>query len=171
MSMIAAIIGRILLAALFILSGIQKVLAPEAAAQALEAANLSPTLALPTGLFEIIAGVLLAVGLMSRLVAIVLFGFVALTILFFHNQFTDPVQGALASKNVAIMGGLLMVFAYGQMRGSYDHLRMTRREHKAQIRAAHAEGVAEGAAHGGHTVVTDADGHPVAETRRKRRWF
>lgn len=151
MSMIAAIIGRILLAAMFILSGVQKLLAPAAAAQMLEAANLSPALARPTGIFELVAGLLLAVGLMTRLSAILLVAFVALTTLFFHNQFTDPVQGAFAIKNVAIMGGLLMVFAYGQMRGSYDHLRISRREHRAELRAAHAEGVAEGQAH--HTTI------------------
>lgn len=146
MAMIAAILGRILLAAMFILTGLQKVLAPAPAAQMLEAANLSSTLARPTGFFELIAGVLLAIGLMTRLVAILLFAFVALTTLLFHNQFTDPVQGAFALKNVAIMGGLLMVVAYGQMRGSYDHMRARGREHRAELRAAHAEGVAEGVA-------------------------
>ncbi len=144
MSLIAAILGRILLAALFILSGIQKVLAPAGAAAMLESANLSPTLAVPTGIFEIVAGVLLAVGLMTRLVSIILFAFVALTTVFFHNQLTDPMQGTMALKNLAIMGGLLMVFAYGQMRGSYDHLRLRRREYRAELRAAHAEGMAEG---------------------------
>ena len=35
--------------------------------------------------------------------------------------------------------------AYGQVRGSYDHLRAQRRAHKAELRAAHAEGRVEGA--------------------------
>ena len=168
MSWIAAVIGRLLLAVMFLASGLQKLLDPDPTAQMLTAANLPANFALPTGLFEAVAGVLLAVGLMTRLVSIVLAGFVALTIFFFHNQFADPLQGTLALKNLAIIGGLLMTFAYGQMRGSYDYLREKRRTHNAEVRAAHAEGRIEGAATP-HTV--DVDGNGVATVRAKRRWF
>ena len=145
MSMIASVIGRVFLAAMFIVSGLQKIADPGPTAQMLEATNLPANFALPTGVFEIVAGVLLAIGLMTRLTAIVLAGFVALTIFFFHNQFADPLQGTLALKNLAIIGGLLMVFAYGQVRGSYDHMRAQRKVHAAEVRAAHAEGKLEGA--------------------------
>ena len=145
MSMIAAIIGRLLLAVMFIISGVLKIADPAQTAQMLESTNLPASLAMPTGWFELIAGILLAIGFMTRLVAIVLAVFVGLTIFFFHNDFVDPIQGALALKNVAIIGGLLMVFAYGQMRGSYDHMRTRRKAHEAELRAAHAEGKVEGA--------------------------
>ena len=181
MSLIAAVVGRLLLAVMFIVSGLQKLADPGPTAQMLSATNLPATLALPTGLFEVIAGVLLAVGLMTRLVSIVLFVFVGLTIFFFHNQFADPLQGTLALKNLAIMGGLLMTFAYGQVRGTFDYMRERRRTYDAELRAARAEGRAEGAtavprtvvaettAPG--TVVTDVDRDGVAEVRPKRRWF
>jgi putative oxidoreductase len=168
MSWIAAVIGRLLLAVMFVVSGLQKLIDPGPTGQMLAGASLPPTLALPTGLFEAVAGVLLAVGLMTRLVSVVLAAFVALTIFFFHNRFADPLQGTLALKNVAIIGGLLMTFAYGQMRGSYDYLREKRRTHDAEVRAAHAEGRIEGAA-APHTVDVDGDG--VATVRTKRRWF
>jgi len=168
MSWIAAVLGRLLLAALFFASGLQKLIDPAPTAAALEAAHLPASLALPTGLFESVAGVLLAVGLMTRLVAVLLAGFTALTILFFHNQFADPVQGVQAVKNIAIIGGLLMVFAYGQMRGSYDYLREQRRTHRAEVRAARAEGRVEGA-NTAHTV--EVDGGGVATLKPKRRWF
>jgi putative oxidoreductase len=171
MSLIAAVIGRLLLAAMFIVSGMQKIADPGPTAQMLSATNLPASFALPTGLFEVIAGVLLAIGLMTRLVSLVLAGFVALTIFFFHNQFADPLQGTLALKNLAIIGGLLMTFAYGQMRGSYDYLREKRRTHNAEVRAARAEGRAEGAAEVPQTVVTDVDGTGTATVRAKRRWF
>ena len=145
MSTIAAVIGRLLLAAMFIVSGLQKLADPGPTAQMLSATNLPASLALPTGVFEVVAGLLLAIGLMTRLVAIVLFVFVGLTIFFFHNQFTDPLQGTLALKNLAIIGGLLSVFAYGQVRGSYDYMRAQRKAHNAEVRAAHAEGKLEGA--------------------------
>jgi putative oxidoreductase len=146
MSMIAAIIGRILLAIMFIVSGLQKVFDPSQTVQMLQATSLPVNLALPVGWFEVVAGILLGIGLMTRIVSIVLAVFVGLTIFFFHNEFTDPIQGALALKNLAIIGGLLMVFAYGQMRGSYDHMRAQRKLHQTELRAARAEGKVEGVA-------------------------
>lgn len=174
MSAIAASLGRLMLAALFILAGIPKIIDPSGTAQMLEAANLPASLAMPTGWFEVIAGLLLALGFMTRLVSILLAGFTLLTVLFFHNQFGDPLQAAMALKNVAIAGGLLVVFAYGHMRWSYDHMRASRRgekvaadatnrAHEAELRAARAEGHA--AALAGH----DAD--HVGGARPKRRWF
>ena len=171
MSLIAAIIGRVLLAAMFIVSGLQKIADPTPTAQMLSATNLPANLAMPTGVFEVVAGILLAIGLMTRLTAIVLAVFVALTIFFFHHDFTDPIQGILALKNVAIIGGLLMVFAYGQMRGSYDYMRERRRTYDAELRAARAEGKAEGAMTGPRAVVTDVDGDGVPDARPTRRWF
>jgi len=171
MSWIAALVGRVLLALLFIISGLQKVLDPGPTAAMLEATNLPASLALPTGLFELIVGLLLAIGAMTRLVAILLAAFVALTIFFFHNQFGDPLQATLALKNTAIVGGLLTMFAYGHMRGSYDYMRAQRRAHDAEVRAARAEGRVEAVTAAPHAVVTDVDGNAVATVRPKRRWF
>lgn len=179
MSIVAAVLGRVLIAVMFIVSGLQKIVDPGPAAQMLASANLPANLALPTGVLELAGGVMLAIGLMTRLTAIVLFAFVGLTIFFFHNQFADPLQGTLALKNLAIMGGLLMTFAYGQVRGTLDYMRERRRTHEAELRAARAEGVAEGAtaaprpvvADTPGTVVTDIDRDGVPEVRPKRRWF
>ncbi len=181
MSMIAAIIGRLLLAIMFIVSGLQKVVDPAQTVQMLQSTNLPGNLAVPTGWVEVVLGVLLGIGLMTRVVAIVLAAFVGLTIFFFHNEFSDPLQGTLALKNLAIMGGLLMVFAYGHMRGSYDYMRARRKTYDAELRAARAEGRAEGATTvprtvvtdtaAPRTVVTDVDRDGVPEVRPKRRWF
>ena len=172
MSAIIAFLGRLMLAALFIMSGLGKIVDPSQAATALQGANLPASLAMPTGVFEVVAGALLALGVMARLVSFVLAVFTLLTVFFFHNQFGDPMQAAQALKNVAIAGGLLVVFAYGQMRWSYDHMRATRRgevvaadatarAHEAELRAARAEGAAQAAG----VPLTDAD-RPA-----KRRWF
>lgn len=171
MSTIVAVIGRLLLAVMFIVSGLQKIADPGPTAEMLASTNLPASLALPTGVFEFVAGLLLAIGLMTRLVSIVLAAFVALTIFFFHNEFADPLQGTLALKNIAIIGGLLMTFAYGQVRGTFDHMRERRRTHDAELRAARAEGRAEGATMAPHAVATDVDGDGVAEARPRRRWF
>jgi len=178
MSAIAAFIGRLLLALLFVLAGIPKIIDPSGAAGMLTGVGLMPSLAMPTGVFEVVAGLLLALGFMTRLVSILLAGFTLLTVFFFHNDFGDPLQAQIALKNLAIAGGLLVVFAYGHMRWSYDHMRATRRGevavadattrlHEAELRAARAEGRAAAAP---GTVVTDVDGDGRPEVR-KRRWF
>jgi putative oxidoreductase len=179
MSLIAAVLGRLLIAVMFVVSGLQKIADPGPTAQMLAGTNLPASLALPTGVFELVAGILLAIGLMTRLVAIVLLVFVGLTIFFFHNEFADPLQGTLALKNLAIMGGLLMTFAYGQVRGTFDYMRERRRTYDAELRAARAEGRAEAATAAPHavvadtprTVVTDVDRDGVPEVRPRRRWF
>ena len=60
MSKIVATIGRILIAVIFIVSGIGKLTDPAGTAQMLASASLAPSLAIPVGLFELIAGIALA---------------------------------------------------------------------------------------------------------------
>ena len=175
MSTIAAVIGRLLLALIFVAAGLTKIVNLGATQTFIETESALPgMIALPVGIFELVAGLLLALGLMTRLVSILLFGFTLLTIFFFHNQFGDPAEMQIALKDLAIAGGLLLVFAYGQMRGSYDYIRAARkgevktqdadaRVHEAELRAARAEGRAaraEGRAEVAETVIDrDRDGH------------
>lgn len=179
MSTIAAVIGRILLSLIFVVSGISKLFDVAGTEAMLVGAGLSGGLAVAVGLFEIVAGLCLALGLMTRLVSLLLIGFTALTILFFHSRFTDPVQSTMALKNLAIMGGLFLVFAHSQIWYGWDAMRRKRRDeiaahdaevraHEAEVRAARAEGRAEVA--GETAIVTDPDGDGMPETG-KRRWI
>lgn len=146
MATLAAIIGRILIGALFILAGLNKVMDTGATAEYIEGMTSLPgALALPTGIFEIAAGLLLASGIGTRIAAAALIGFTALATILFHSQVTDPTQAQMALKNLAIMGGLLMVFAYGQVRGRIGTWRERDKRHDAELEAARAEGKAEGA--------------------------
>lgn len=166
MSTIAAVLGRFLVALLFVVSGAMKLLDPGPAAGMLSSVGLPTALTVPTGLFEVLLGVALAIGMMTRLAALLLAAFTALTIFFFHNQFNDPAQAPTILLHVALIGGLLGIFAHSQIWWSYDALRHQRREELAtrdtQLSAARAEGRADaiGAA-------------PVAEPVivAKRRWF
>ena len=155
MNMIAAAIGRILLSLIFIVSGASKLFDPAATETMIVSAGLPSGLAIPTGAFELIGGIAIALGFMTRLFSILLAGFCLVTALFFHREFTDPVQAAMALKNVAIAGGFLCLFAHSQMRWSYDSMRLTRKAeiaeregvtkaHEAELRAAAAEARAEG---------------------------
>lgn len=162
MAMIAAIIGRILIAVLFVFSGVGKIMDPAGTAQYMEAQSPFPgSMAMGVGIFEIVAGLVLASGFMTRIAAVVLIGFVALATLFFHSAVTDPMQAVAALKNLAIIGGLMMVFAYGQVRGRLGVLDERDKRYDAEVRAARAEGKAEAATTHPHTVADrDGDGHP-----------
>ena len=139
-----AILGRIGLALLFILAGLNKLIDPAGTAATMEAGSPFPgSLALGVGIFEVVAGLMLAVGFMTRLTAFVLIGFTALATIFFHSEVTDPVQQALAIKNVAIMGGLAMVAAYAQLRSRVGTLEERHKRYDAEERAAVAEAKAE----------------------------
>ncbi|MFM5893621.1 MAG: DoxX family protein [Novosphingobium sp.] len=196
MSTIAAIIGRVLLAVIFVISGIGKFMDVSGTEAMITGVGLPGGLAIPTGAFEILAGLALGLGLATRLVSILLFVFIGLATLFFHHKFADPMQLAQALKNLAIMGGMLMVFAHSQMWWSWDSMRRERqsqhavrnvererdettldaerRIHEAELRAARAEGRAE-AVQGGAPVaadrpVIDADRDGIPETRLRRWW-
>lgn len=155
MSAIAAFIGRIFMASLFVYSGGIKLFNPATTDTMITSVGLPAGLAIPVGLFEIVAGLALALGFMTRLAAILLAGYVALTILFFHNDF-GTIQGMTAAlSHLALIGGLLAIFAHSQMRWSYDSMRLTRKAeiarrdaeakiHEAELRAAKAEAHAEG---------------------------
>ena len=156
MSTFAAAIGRIFLAIIFILSGAGKLMNPATYETMITGTGMPAGLAIPAGVFEVSAGLALALGLMTRLAAVLLVAFVALATVLFHNRLTDPMQQAQALKNLAIMGGLLLVFAHSQMRWSWDTMRRERRGERdrldaenrvreAELRAARAEGQIEGA--------------------------
>ncbi|HUQ12790.1 MAG TPA: DoxX family protein [Novosphingobium sp.] len=155
MSAIAAFIGRIFIAALFVYSGALKLLNPAAAEQMITGVGLQSGLAIPVGIFELVAGLCLALGFMTRLAAILLAAYTAATILFFHNDFGNIEGMTAALMHLALIGGLLGIFAHSQMRWSYDSMRLTRKAeiarrdadaqvHEAELRAAKAEAHAEG---------------------------
>lgn len=194
MSKLAAIIGRFLIALIFIVSGASKLMDVAGTDAMMTGVGLPPGLAIPTGLFELLAGLCLAAGFMVRLVSVLLAGFVALTILFFHHQFTDPMQRIMALKNLGLIGGLALAFAHSQMWSHYYAISRERRGelatrsvegrlHDAELRAARAEARADALAQGGaapaaattRPVVMDTDGDGVPDTRTgfgwRRRWF
>ncbi len=154
-SSVFALFGRLCLALFFVLSGGGKVLYQSEYNEALVAnpylASLSagPQWALPLGIFELIAGLLILFGLLTRLTAITFALYCLLTALFLHTSFGDPFQVQLFLQQVAMAGGFFVLFAYGNTRASLDTLRARRRD---QV------GVRDRAVHDGHdNVVRDGD--------------
>jgi len=117
-----ALAGRILLAALFLLSGFSKLAAPAATQGYIAAMGLpAPLLAyIGATAIEIIGGILLITGFQTRIVAAGMAVFTLLTAVFFHADFADQNQMIHFMKNISIMGGLMHVAAFGAGRFSLD---------------------------------------------------
>jgi putative oxidoreductase len=69
---------------------------------------------------ELIGGILLVVGWMTRWAALALAGFTLIAALYFHTDFADRMQIINFMKNLAITGGLLVLFGQGPGRWSLD---------------------------------------------------
>ncbi|WP_202882146.1 DoxX family protein [Candidatus Manganitrophus noduliformans] len=117
-----ALFGRIFIAAIFFMSGINKILAPGATQEMMAQAGMP----LP-GLFLVGAIVLEIGGALSLLFgAFTFWGSLALlifmipTTLIFHTNFADPNQMIHFMKNLAMIGGILYVMGAGPGRISVD---------------------------------------------------
>lgn len=143
MSAFVAAIGRILIALLFIVSGANKLMAPASPAAGFAQAGMSDALVVPVAIFELVAGICLAIGIVTGLAATALAVFTALTILMVHNQFTDPTQVPVILSHVALIGGLLMVIAHKLSLWQYDRMRLSRERERARIEAEAARHDAE----------------------------
>ncbi len=110
-----ALTGRVLLAAIFLLSGIAKLGDPAGTAAYVASTGLpAPTLAAwGAGLLETFGGIALIVGFRTRLFALALAGFSAVAAVFFHSALADQNQMIHFMKNFAIAGGLLQLAAFG----------------------------------------------------------
>jgi len=117
-----SLIGRILLSAIFILSGFSKIAAPAAMVGYIESVGLPfPQLALGIAIaVELGGGLLLIAGYRTRLVALGLAVFSVVTALGFHHNLADQNQFIHFFKNIAMAGGLLQVVAFGAGRFSLD---------------------------------------------------
>ena len=112
---VVAAVGRVLLGALFVISGVQKLFVPDMIQGYIASVGLPfPWLVYAiTVVIEIGAGALLLIGLRTHLMAWVLAAFTVAAAILFHRAFGDPNQAAHFMKNVAIAGGLLHVAAFG----------------------------------------------------------
>lgn len=116
-------IGRLLMAAIFLLSGIGKISAPAATIGYIAAMGLPmPSVAyIGAVVLEVGGGLLLLAGLQTRLTALALAVFSVVTGLAFHHAVGDQNQMIHLLKNFAMAGGLLQVFAFGAGAYSLDN--------------------------------------------------
>lgn len=121
---IIAIAGRLLLASLFLISGLSKLAAPAATLAYIHAAGLPlPQLAYAVAIVvELGFGLTLVAGYRTRLVAAVMAVFTLATAFAFHMHVGNPDQTIHFLKNLSITGGLLQLVAHGPGSFSVDTL-------------------------------------------------
>jgi putative oxidoreductase len=120
-----ALLGRIMLASIFVQSGIEKISGPADTMRYMASAGLPHSLV--PGLFalsvvvELLGGLMLIFGWYAELAALGIFLWMIPVTIIFHVSTGQTVEW---EKNVAIMGGLLMVavlgpggFSLGPVRG------------------------------------------------------
>jgi putative oxidoreductase len=119
---VASLLGRVLLSAIYLLSGLSKLTAPAATIGYIASAGVPFA---PLGLaiavaVELLGGAALIVGYRTRIVAAVMAVFTLATALAFHNNLADQGQFIHFFKNIAMTGGLLQIVAFGAGRFGLD---------------------------------------------------
>lgn len=114
--------GRVLMAAIFVLSGIAKLADPAGSAGYIASVGLpAPQFALWGAIaVELLGGLALIAGYKARIVAAALAIFSLATAVLFHAQLGDQTQFIMFFKNVAMAGGLMQIVAFGGGRLSLD---------------------------------------------------
>ncbi len=122
-----ALIGRILIAALFIPAGFNKIMGFAGTVGYITSVGLPlPQVGAAIAVIvELGLGLLLLAGFKTRPVALIMAIFTVATAVFFHNYWAMPADKVMANqmnffKNLAIAGGLLAFAAFGAGRFSVD---------------------------------------------------
>ena len=108
---IALIAGRGLLAALFVLAGITKILGPKPFLDHMAAEGVPKVLFPAVVVLEIGAGAALLIGWYAGVAAAVLSLFCLATAVVFHRNFAERAERTQFVKDVALAGGLAFVAA------------------------------------------------------------
>ncbi len=111
-----SLVGRLLLAALFLWAGLHKVFNPEGTQQYMAAYGLTMgtmLLYFAATVIEFGGGIALALGHTTRDAVLLLVLFMVMVTGIFHTHLTDTNQVIHFAKNLAITGGLFYVLAYG----------------------------------------------------------
>ena len=120
---LGSLFGRILLATIFLVSGINKVREFESTAKWMEGFSV-PEILLPVVIaFEILAAIALVIGWRTQITALFLAGFCILTAAIFHSDFESQIGTILFMKNLAIAGGFLILAVNGPGQFSLDNRR------------------------------------------------
>jgi putative oxidoreductase len=107
--------GRVLLSLIFIISGLGKVAAPDATIGYISSVGAPlPEVAYAIAvLVELGLGLALLLGFKAKFAAAGIAIFTLAAAFMFHTDFSNQIQLVMFMKNFTIIGGLLLIVAYG----------------------------------------------------------
>ena len=112
--------GRILLASIFLIAGLNKIGGYAGTQGYMESVGVPGGLLPLVILLEVGGALALIVGWQTRIAAWALAGFTLLAAILFHNDFGNQMQMIMFLKNLSLAGGLLIVAANGAGAFSLD---------------------------------------------------
>ena len=117
------LLGRILLALIFLMSAFGKISNPAGTMKYMEAMGVPGLLLWPTIAVELLGGLAIVVGYKTRYVALALAGFCVVSALLFHRNFGDQMQMVNFLKNLGLAGGFLLLASSGATAFAMDGTR------------------------------------------------
>ena len=114
------LLGRILISAVFFLSGVNKIQQYEDTAEWMESFDLPSLLLTPAIILEIVLPILIVIGYKVRISAALMALFCFATAIIFHNDFSNQMQFVSFFKNIGLAGGFLFLVVNGAKDFSLD---------------------------------------------------
>ena len=114
------LLGRILISAVFFLSGVNKIQQYEDTAEWMESFDLPSLLLTPAIILEIVLPILIIIGYKVRISAALMTLFCFATAIIFHNDFSNQMQFISFFKNIGLAGGFLFLVVNGAKDFSLD---------------------------------------------------
>ena len=118
---IVEVLGRIFISSLFIVEAIRKFFSPDEGMIYMSDYGVPEILFYPSLIFEFLVPLILIAGFKTRFFASLLFLFVLSVTVIFHTDFCNNMQMISFLKNLAIMGGLLIIISNKPQMCSIDY--------------------------------------------------
>ena len=118
---IVEVLGRVFISSLFIVEAIRKFFSPDEGMMYMSDYGVPEILFYPSLIFEFVVPLILIAGFKTRFFASLLFLFVLSVTVIFHTDFSNNMQMISFLKNLAIMGGLLIIISNKPQMCSIDY--------------------------------------------------
>jgi putative oxidoreductase len=107
------LIGRVMISAIFLFSGISKIFNYDGTVGWMESYGMPGILLIPAIIIEILFPLMIIIGYQTRIAAGGLLLFSLLTAFIFHLDFSNQMQIIAFLKNVGLAGGMLFLVVHG----------------------------------------------------------
>lgn len=117
-----ALLSRLLISMIFIISGLGKIFDPAATTGYMKSVGMPAVgfFLIMAIIFELGGGISVLIGYKAQLGALALIVFLIPTTLIFHTNFSDQIQMIMFMKNLAILGALIAIATNGPGAMSLD---------------------------------------------------